>query len=194
MKRSRIEVLPSAYFAAAALLLLVPLRWLLAWLLAASVHELGHILAIHFCGGRIRKLEIGAAGASIEILPMPPPREMICALSGPAGGLLLVLLFRQLPYAAFCALIQSAYNLLPIYPLDGGRVLRCVLEWFLGQHRGDNILRIIESVLRILFVMFGLSAFFFWNMGALPLLAALLLSLRNRTRKIPCKSRCLGLQ
>lgn len=58
---------------------------------------------------------------------MSPAEAVICALSGPLGGLLLTLTIGYLPRLALCALVQSIFNLLPFYPLDGGRALRAML-------------------------------------------------------------------
>ncbi len=59
---------------------------------------------------------------------MSSGKSVICILSGPMGSLLLFLFVRWIPRIAFCGLLQGIYNLLPIYPLDGGRVVRCMLD------------------------------------------------------------------
>ena len=100
--------------------------------MAAAFHELCHILAIRLCGGHVISLTVGAGGMVMETEPMTPGREILCALAGPAGSLLLVLLYSIFPLLAFCGLIQGCFNLLPLYPLDGGRALRCA--WCLKKN------------------------------------------------------------
>ena len=56
------------------------------------------------------------------------PQEFLSAMAGPAAGFLLVLLFPWFPRIAFSALVQSLFNLLPIYPFDGGRVIRSIMR------------------------------------------------------------------
>ena len=124
----RFTISPSACIFAAITILLLPLRWIFAAFLAAAVHELFHILAVYLCGGKVYDLSIGDRGAVMHTDGMSTCKTLICVLAGPLGSLLLVLFIRWIPRIAFCALFQAAYNLLPIYPLDGGRVARCIVS------------------------------------------------------------------
>ncbi len=122
---------PWAPLFAALLLLTVPLDWLAAALGAAAFHELCHILAIRALGGRVLGLRIGLTGAVIDAELPVGWREPVCALSGPAGSFLLLMLCRVAPKLALCGLVQGAFNLLPIYPMDGGRALAFLLHTYL---------------------------------------------------------------
>ena len=113
-------------FFAALLLLTVPIRWIAAGVFAAVIHELGHYLVVRLLGGEVISTTVSFRGARMEELPMSQGREILCILAGPAASFSLLLLARFFPRVAICGLIQGVYNLLPIYPLDGGRVLRCI--------------------------------------------------------------------
>lgn len=121
-------VSPFAFLMGALLLLTLPLPWLAAAVAAAGIHEAGHLLAIRLLGADARKIQVGPTGAKIHTAFSEPWRELLCAAAGPAASLLLLLAIRWFPRTAVCGLVQSTYNLLPIYPLDGGRMLFCVLE------------------------------------------------------------------
>lgn len=119
---------------AAVWLLLVPLPWVGAAVLAGMVHELGHLILLWAEGTRIWQIRVGAFGARIETETLDPWHEFCAALAGPAIGTILCLFYRMLPRTAVCAFIQSAYNLLPVYPMDGGRAMRSLCK-IIKSHR-----------------------------------------------------------
>ena len=122
-------------------LLLLPLRWVLAWLLAVAVHEGCHMLAVWLCGGSLESLRLNGWGASMVANDLTAPQELLCVLAGPIGGAVVLLpLMRYLPATAVCGLLQSAYNLLPFIDLDGGRALRIVLEFLLPKEKVERVI------------------------------------------------------
>ena len=109
-------------------LLVLPLPWVAAAVLAAAVHELCHYLVIAALGGQVGRIAVGSGGAAMELGCLSPVRELLAAAAGPVGSLSLMLMGRFFPRLALCGLVQGLFNLLPIYPLDGGRILRRALE------------------------------------------------------------------
>lgn len=162
----KIYISPGACILAAFLLLAVPLKWLLAAWIAAIFHELCHIAAIHVCNGSVCEIRVGAGGALLETSPMTAGKELLCALAGPFGSLLLTLLLRCISELAICGCIQGVYNLLPLYPLDGGRALRCLFS-FAGA-RGEKGFRITEKVLWC--ILIGILMRFFFRSTAAAVL------------------------
>ena len=121
-------VTPSVWILGALMLLILPLNWLLAAVTAALFHEFCHYLTLKLCGVPIQGIQLSGGGAVISTGPTTARQELLCAMAGPLGGLCLLPLMRYVPRIAICAAAQSLFNLLPIYPLDGGRILRCVIE------------------------------------------------------------------
>lgn len=107
-------------------LLTVPFRWVVGATTAAVIHELGHLLALWLFDVPVQGMEIDIGGAVIQTGVLTPGEELCCALAGPAAGALLCFFWRWFPEAAMCAAMQTAFNLLPFYPMDGGRVLAAV--------------------------------------------------------------------
>ena len=104
--------------------LLLPLRVLLGIVLAAAVHELGHLTAMYFLGVPVLGIVFRPSGARIEAGPMEPGVEVICALAGPVAGAVTIFAWKWFPELAVAGLVQTVFNLIPVYPLDGGRVAR----------------------------------------------------------------------
>lgn len=123
----KLKISPGFFLIGALAVLMLPFRWVLGMVLAAMVHEVFHCIAIFLTGGQVLCVSLGPFGARIDASPMSSYKEALCALAGPVGSFSMLLISEQLPEAALCGLIQGMFNLLPVYPLDGGRILHCLL-------------------------------------------------------------------
>lgn len=182
-----IRIQPSVYFLLAAWILLLPLDWLIAALLAAAVHELGHLAAIRIFGVHLESVSIGAAGARICTAPLDGRTEFFCAAAGPAASLLLLSLCHFFPKLAICGMVQGMFNLIPVHPMDGGRMLYCALRR-LCPRRAEEILHIVQNLIlclvSALFVMTAITG----KTGFLPVFVGVMVISRAAISKIPCKS------
>jgi Zn-dependent protease/CBS domain-containing protein len=138
------------------------------------VHEFGHVLAARRYGVQtpdITLLPIGGV-ARLERIPEEPSQELIVALAGPAvnlviAAILYLVLGGVLPQEsmevqnsgvsllarlASVNIFLAVFNLIPAFPMDGGRVLRAVLAYRLGYIRGTQIAATVGQV-----VAFGLG-------------------------------------
>lgn len=189
-----LEIPGTSWILGAMLLLVVPLNWLLAAITAAVFHELSHSAAILLLGGKIHGLKILPDGIRMETSPMTVWQEILCSLAGPAGSLLLMLLAKHTPRIALCALVQGCYNLLPVFPLDGGRALRCLLEWLLSP----KMAKMVERVL-VCSVLAAVCSVILWldrslSMGGILILIGAFGIAKGIFRKIPCKETVLRVQ
>ena len=189
MKRTQTELWASAnaLLLTALLLLTVPLPWVGAALLAGSFHEFCHGAVILLLGGKIYRLRAGCRGAAMEIGCLSPIREMLAAAAGPAGSLLLLLVRKQLPRTALCGLIQGLYNLLPVYPMDGGRILWCFLALFLPERTALKIRRAVKWLTAGLLTAGSIWAFRKMEQKTALFLPLFLLIFPMIRGKIPCK-------
>ena len=116
-------------------------RLLVHILLAAAVHEAGHAAAVHLAGGEIALFRITLFGAEMRIRRserLSYGREILSVLAGPGVNLLCALVLGRVAgtldweagYAASGIHAALAlFNLLPVRPLDGGRIFYLLLCW-----------------------------------------------------------------
>lgn len=182
------SVHPSFYVLVALSLFCLPINWVIGWLLATGIHEFFHILTLWILKIPIRSMHLCMSGAVIATGRITTPKEILCALAGPVGGLLTLLLLKVTPEIALCASIQSFYNLLPIYPLDGGRAMKCIVTLIWGDELAEKISKTLSVAVIILLGFGGIFLSYHFQIGLLPLIfpAILLLSV---TYKNPLQRR-----
>ena len=150
-------------------------------LLAAALHELGHILAAKLCNIPLKELKLGIFGASLtpQSSLCSYKKEIILCAAGPfvnllSAALLLPFLTELNSFAEFftaSSLFLGILNLLPIYDLDGGRILNCMLCEKLSPEGAEKICKKLSfcivtsmwliSVYLLLRVSSSLSLFIF---------------------------------
>ncbi len=156
---------------------------------AVTLHEVGHLLMLRLLHVRIHKLRLAASGAVIETESLPYCKEIAVAAAGPAmNGLLLFLAARKEPMFALVNFCLLAYNLLPFYPLDGGRILCAVLHLLLSERAARMLVRIIEAVCLALLIAFSCYLTCVWHAGLWPVLVCALLLVRVTGTILPEKN------
>lgn len=154
-------------------------------LLFSSVlaHEMTHSLVARSRGEEVRSITLFLFGGVAEIAEEPgtPAKEFAIALVGPISSLIIAALFFGLwygmqginesiaamaRYLSFINAILALFNMLPGFPLDGGRVLRAIAWKVTGNlKRATRIASVTGQVIAFLLIFFGiwqiLRGFFF---------------------------------
>jgi Zn-dependent protease len=156
-----------------------PLNILLVLAVFACVllHELGHALMARRFGIDTRDITLYPIGgvARLERMPRAPGAELLIALAGPAVNFAIVLgliaLFSVggdllIAYAWPAVFLQQLlvvnlvlglFNLIPAFPMDGGRVLRALLSGWLGRVRATMAAARVGRALAVLFGILSLA-------------------------------------
>jgi stage IV sporulation protein FB len=139
-------------------------------------HEFGHVLVARHYGGRTRDILLLPIGgvSRMERMPERPAQELAVAIAGPmvsiAIGVVLIALAgfpraqsiespaleALLPRLAATNLFLALFNLLPAFPMDGGRALRALLTMRMGRISATRIAARFGHIIAGLFVLVGL--------------------------------------
>jgi Zn-dependent protease len=147
------------------------------------LHELGHALMARVYGINTRDITMYPIGgiARLERMTERPVEELLIALAGPlvnvviAGGLLGGMLLSggltgvgDIQAASFAEqllvqlfsmnVILAAFNMLPAFPMDGGRVLRSLLAMWLDRLSATRVAVGVGTVFAIIFVVFAIRS------------------------------------
>lgn len=146
------------------------------------LHELGHSIAALQFNIKTRYITILPIGgvAQLESMPEKPKEELIVALAGPAVNFIIAaILFPFVNFNTNLSEIESInrigpanflptlmslniwlaiFNLIPAFPMDGGRVLRALLGFKVSHAKATRIAASVGQVLAIAFVFFGFSS------------------------------------
>ncbi len=124
------------------------------------LHEIGHIISGILLGLKINKLELNIAGISLEFKNYGKERKInniIIDLAGPVINLLsaIIGLWIQSEIIIYVNAMLFIINMLPIYPLDGGRILKNIL---LYKNTYKQTIKMIETIAKYTLIILSIFA------------------------------------
>lgn len=155
----------------------------LLFFLTLLLHELAHSMVAKSRGLRVRAITLFALGGVSQIESEAPnaQSEFWIAIVGPLTSLVLGVVFLVIARGAgwqtgaepsspvlavllwlgYINIVLAAFNMIPGYPLDGGRVLRAIIWWITGSpQKSTRAVSQIGQAVALLFILYGLYRFF----------------------------------
>jgi Zn-dependent protease len=148
------------------------------------LHEYGHALTAKQFNVNTRDIIISPIGgvARLERLPVKPKEELLVAIAGPMVNVVIAILcfvgiasFAGMDYFIindrsgqidsipkfvvaifFINVVLFFFNLIPAFPMDGGRILRALLSMKLGKTKSTKIASLIGKMFAVAFMCYGL--------------------------------------
>ena len=148
-----------------------------AFFACVVIHELGHSFAARRYGVGVRRILLMPIGgmAEFDSLPREPSKELVITIAGPAVNFVLAALLwwpvNQLPqnimfYSAqgllfqllWANLVMGVFNLVPVFPMDGGRIFRALLATKFTYLKATQWASLVGKVLSV----GGACVMYFW--------------------------------
>ena len=120
------------------------------YLLAIFLHEIAHLLVAERKGYSLKQIKLDAFGLAVDLNEkIDNEDQFVINIAGPICNLLLCILclatywlfpisFCFLNTFCFCNLVLAIFNLIPVYPLDGGKI-------FCGIIKSEKVYKILDS-------------------------------------------------
>lgn len=171
------------------------LLWVPILLISVLFHEIGHAALIGLFGyGRSVIVLGGFGGVTVNRRMTIPWKEIVISLAGPAFSVLLSLILigasRAVPFVRadpmlqvlvpqmiFVNIIWAIFNLVPIYPLDGGQALQNLMRTFISERRSAFLSIWISLLIGAAVVLLSL-----WGRQFFVAIVAVMLTMQNYQR------------
>ncbi|MEE0865197.1 MAG: site-2 protease family protein [Clostridia bacterium] len=141
----------------------------------AIIHELGHLIAGLALGMKPESIKLIPFGLSISFKLNPRDynkkigtgnlfeiKKIIVAVAGPLINFFIILIASHINLnilsnliIIYVNLLIMLFNLIPIYPLDGGRILKGILHMFVGKKESDKYTNYISFVSLLILTFLG---------------------------------------
>lgn len=152
----------------------------------AIIHEFGHLIAGLIVGMKPEKMELKPFGFSINFKLNPNEynkkikqanmlevKKILVSIAGPITNVIIILITMYLKLNIFeklmiiyANLLLIFFNILPIYPLDGGRILRSIIYIFGGKYKAEKYVHNISLItITILTIFSSIAVLYFKNIA-----------------------------
>lgn len=120
------------------------------------MHELAHILIALILNVDIKEIELLPIGMNAKYANnISKVKELFISLAGPLASFLFSIYLKNITFTKMNLSI-AFFNLIPIYPFDGGRILRCFLKIIFNDYKGIKVSNMITKIFLIFLIIISL--------------------------------------
>ena len=168
------------------------------------IHELGHLFAGVLLGMKPEKLELMPFGLSVSFKLYPKDynkkisksnlleiKRILVAIAGPLTNFIIVIISKtgiigliDNEICIYANLLIMLFNLIPIYPLDGGRILKSLLSLEFGRKKAIEYSNSVSNASVIILTIISSIAIYYFKNIAIFLIISFLWLLVIRENKI----------
>ena len=172
-----------------------------AWvMLFAFIHEFGHMIAGLLLKLKPKSLSLMPFGISITFetyvyKKLMEKKKIVLAIAGPLTNFLIAILMGVLhidqnlkEIIIYSNILIGIFNMLPLYPLDGGRILKGIIKIKTSEEKADRIINKISNVIIIILtVVSSIAILYFKNLAILFVIMYLWLIVIKENRRYNIK-------
>ncbi len=131
------------------------------------IHEMSHVLVAKIFGVGSNKIILTGFGTNAQLINFSSAKtkfKLLILLAGPVSNLFLAAMMKLFGQDNFCIAANVCiciFNLLPIYPLDGGKLFLLAIKKKFGLSKIKSFITICNRVLIYILVFCGMAQFFF---------------------------------
>ncbi len=170
----------------------------------ALLHELSHLIVGMIFKFKINELKLMPFGFFIKMQPnfddyktkilrsnMVDVKKIFIAIAGPLFNFICIFFIKN-KIIIYSNLVVLIFNIIPIYPLDGGRILKSIFRVFLGKNKSEKITIFTANFLTIVCTIVGIAVFASWqNISLLLFLMYLWYLVINENKRYKLKQKIM---
>lgn len=174
-------------------------------MLFTLIHELSHLICGICMGFSPKEIKIMPLGFSIYFKTLPRDynkkiyksnllniKKLIIAICGPLSNFIIAIIayYMKNEIITYINILIGGFNLIPIYPMDGGRILKYILNLKIEKHKAEDIVNNISNfTVSILTMCASIGILYYKNMAILFMIIYLWILVVNENRKLKLKNK-----